>query len=442
MIQKFKTPFLKLVNYFTHDSDIQNSHDIYRQRLLISFSFVVAIVVGLLFILLISIEGLENNKSLYTFPISVILCTAIPWVLKKNGKQFFLSAFIITISALFMAIRIATTGGIYSPTMIWFSTLPLFSALLISVRASYITTFFIIILLFIIAYPSFFGISITNTIANPSLYFYMPAVALFLLSSSTYLYESERNKYARLIKISEQELALNKKMASLGSLAAGIAHEINNPLTIIQGQAERLKSLALNCKNTDQALSHSENIIKTTLRISSIIGTLKAYTRLDDLASSFEKVSINSLLKAIIENQKKTIALENIKLIEPTIDNSVSIYLQPKLIEQAFNHIISNAIYACKDLPNRWIKIECYIDNNLFITTITDAGKGIPLKTVDHMMDPFFTTKPIGVGTGLGLSFSLGIIEKHNGALFYNKESQNTQFVIQLPIQQKNTNIY
>ena len=101
-------------------------------------------------------------------------------------------------------------------------------------------------------------------------------------------------------------------------------------------------------------------------------------------------------------------------------------------------NLVTNAIDAIEELDERWIKINHIIDaeNNKIIFTVTDSGDGIPKEVQQKLFQPFFTTKDVGKGTGLGMAISKGIMDSHNGEFYINNHSDNTEFVLKLPIKQ------
>lgn len=143
-------------------------------------------------------------------------------------------------------------------------------------------------------------------------------------------------------------------------------------------------------------------------------------------------------MSTVIED---TISLIDIKLkknsVVLTIENNLTndlIYGNECELEQVFINLINNSIDAIKKSDEKWIKFSINQDKEKISMLITDSGIGIPEHIVHKLFDPFFTTKEVGSGTGLGLSISKGIIEKHNGSIFLNKNKENTCFEISLPI--------
>lgn len=228
------------------------------------------------------------------------------------------------------------------------------------------------------------------------------------------------------------------KMATLGEVAVGIAHEISNPLTII---VSRLGNLEKNLVKKNMLLPEvAESIHKvnqTVDRIVKIINGLRHFAYNGD-----EKKKPVNLTKVIADSldlcqerlKKNEIEL---KIIRPAFDVEISAF-DTQMI-QVFLNLIINSLDAIKNLSEKWIELEYRVDSELLHIMVRDSGRGLDSEIVSKIMNPFFTTKERGQGTGLGLSLSKSIIENHEGRLFYNSESPNTEFVIELPYMRKFT---
>lgn len=222
------------------------------------------------------------------------------------------------------------------------------------------------------------------------------------------------------------------KMATLGEVAVGIAHEINNPLTII---VSRLDNLEKNLSKKNMLLPEIEDSInkvnQTVERIVKIINGLRYFAY-----SGEEKKKPVNLTKVISDSlelcqerlKKNDIEL---KIIRPEFDVEISAF-DTQMIQVLLNLII-NSLDAIKNLNEKWIELEYRVDDDLLRIVVRDSGHGLDSEIVSKIMNPFFTTKERGQGTGLGLSLSKSIIENHEGRLFYNPDSTNTEFVIELP---------
>ena len=231
------------------------------------------------------------------------------------------------------------------------------------------------------------------------------------------------------LKKLEERLRFSEKMSSLGEMAAGIAHEINNPLTFISLKAAQLKK-----KFEDEKLLEVADKIETTVkRISKIIHGLKNFSR-DSEKDPFIPTDINQIIDESIEICTDKIKKNKVKVEFEKSDQSLLIDCKESQLSQVFVNLVSNGVDAVSDKDNKWINIKLEDNKESIKAIITDAGQGIPLDIQDKILQPFFTTKDIGKGTGLGLSISKGIIEKaHKGHFFIDNDKPNTTFVIELP---------
>lgn len=223
------------------------------------------------------------------------------------------------------------------------------------------------------------------------------------------------------------------KMATLGEMAAGIAHEINNPLAVITGLTSSMRDRAQTLrKGTGDGLAHDcERIEKMAMRIARIVKGLRTFSR----NSEDDPFSLESL-KTIVED---TLSLCHDKLKRKSVEfrlkamPAIEIQCRSGQLTQILINLINNAIDAVEGLPERWVELEIRDAPTSVEILITDSGKGISTEIRKRIMQPFFTTKDVGMGTGLGLSISRGIAEEHGGTLAYNEQSAHTQFSIHLP---------
>lgn len=224
-----------------------------------------------------------------------------------------------------------------------------------------------------------------------------------------------------------------EKMASLGEMASGIAHEINNPLQIIQLSLSTLDKMGQKEIDHERALKAVKKIDSTADRILEIIRGLDQFsTEKTDLP--LEEKNLNELVQQSIEHMSNKLKDAEVK-IDCHIDPLLKIFCLKTQIVQVFINLLQNSHDAIETLAanERWIKIWSDQNANMTFVYFQDAGKGIPLEIQQKLMTPFFTTKEIGKGTGLGLSIIKGIMAKHRGSVHYDNQSSHTTFVLKFP---------
>lgn len=228
-------------------------------------------------------------------------------------------------------------------------------------------------------------------------------------------------------------MANASKMASLGEMASGIAHEINNPLTIITGRTRlgRKKFEAL--PEVVEVLTSIENV---AFRIARIVKGLRTFAR-DGSQDPMEPCSVASILSDTIELCQEKIKNSGIELRQDPVPDDLKVAGRSVQLSQVVMNLIGNALDVLVDHPQanvvQWIATKVTATPDRVEIHITDSGPGVPPDLRQKIMQPFFTTKAIGKGTGLGLSISTGIIQAHHGDLYLDETAPNTTFVISLP---------
>lgn len=235
----------------------------------------------------------------------------------------------------------------------------------------------------------------------------------------------------------EQQLIHAQKMESIGLLAAGLAHEVGNPLASISSLVQVIQRT-----NKDEFTNQKLELIKSQInRISKIIRDLVNFSR--QSTYELQSTEINKVLKSAIEIARVSKKAKSIYFVEEYDQNIPILYLVPDQLQQVFLNILINAIDALCIDANRMIyfnsspKIvsKTYRDTNKVLISISDNGIGIPESAMDKIFDPFYTTKKIGEGTGLGLWVSYNIIKSFQGEIQVNStEGKGTTFTIILPI--------
>ena len=233
-------------------------------------------------------------------------------------------------------------------------------------------------------------------------------------------------------KRSELKLFHSAKMASLGEMAAGLAHEINNPLAIIQAKSNLLMQMIESKKfDQDKLKEGLEKIVHTTTRISKIISGLRLFSR-DSSKDPMSHFLVSKVVEETIELCNERFKNYDIK-VKINGERNVPMFGRATQLSQVLLNLLNNAFDAVVNLKERWIEISYFIEDNHVKIEVVDSGLGIPAEISEKMLQPFFTTKEVGKGTGLGLSISKGIIEDHSGKFYYKQKANHTCFGIELP---------
>lgn len=222
------------------------------------------------------------------------------------------------------------------------------------------------------------------------------------------------------------------KLALLGEMAGGIAHEINNPLAIIKGKTEMVMRLVRKSPvDLDKIEAGLGVVIRTSDRIAKIVRGLKSFSRhADNDPMQLEKASV--IMEETLELCRERFNNHGVELAyEAKADGFIS--CRPAQISQIVMNLLSNAFDAVQDLENKWVKLELDASASDVTISLTDSGDGIKPEIINNLMQPFFTTKEVGKGTGLGLSIARAIAEEHDSEFYYDPTSPNTRFVLRLP---------
>jgi PAS domain S-box-containing protein len=245
-----------------------------------------------------------------------------------------------------------------------------------------------------------------------------------------------------LVKKRTGEAMQAAHLASLGELAAGVAHEINNPVNGIINYAEILvNKMGKGSREHDIA----GRIIKEGVRIAGIVSGLLSFGR--ENKDEKKPVRVNEILSEILSLTSIQLEKNGIHLTIDNMEYVPEVYANPQQLQQVFLNVISNARHALnqrypdphkdKRIEIRSERVICN-DTQLVRIGFIDYGTGIPSDLIDRVTNPFFTTKPAGQGTGLGLSISRGIIEHHGGRLkVESEEGKFTRVLIDLPFTEK-----
>lgn len=239
----------------------------------------------------------------------------------------------------------------------------------------------------------------------------------------------------KVVKQQQERIEASIKLSTLGEMAGGIAHEINNPLSIINAYAQELEYLANKEDSTldiQTVKKISQNIEKTVMRVSKIVKGLKTYVR-DGSHDPAVPTSIKSVVDDSLELCSRKIKKHKIKVEVDYKTEDIILECRSVQVSQVLINLVNNAADAISELSEKWIQIQLSDKGEALEISITDCGNGIPLALQEKLFQAFYTSKEVGKGTGLGLSISKGIIENHGGRLYIDNDNKNTRFVILLP---------
>jgi hypothetical protein len=225
----------------------------------------------------------------------------------------------------------------------------------------------------------------------------------------------------------EEQLMQTEKLSSIGLLAAGVAHEINTPLTGISSYTQMLLK---DTDNDERRKAILRKIEKQTFRAAEIVGELLSFSRLG--GGEFTAVDINQIIHDSLSLLDHQLDGSRVKVARDLSEALPPVYGDTGKLQQVFVNLFLNARDA---MPTGGkLDIHTDMDDSMVVVDISDTGGGIPKEYLKRIFDPFFTTKGIGKGTGLGLAVSYGIIQEHGGGIFVESDAgKGTRFTLKLP---------
>lgn len=386
---------------------------------------------------IITILGHKSDSTSLYLILTIIPFSCIGYFCVRRYKSAsVVGRLIIYFSVPVLIFRAHNMGGVWGATTNWIYLLPVFSALFLSLKELIFLLFFTTCLIIAlgIAHQVNPEYAIQQLLLVPVaarvIYIIMP---LYVIAYIINFYEKQRKLFLKTIDESNKKQLQDEKLISIGAMSAGMAHEINNPLTILSGSLNLLKKqLKKNGDLDDEKINrHLSNLDFGIERISKIVLSVKS------LSSDSEKLSVQQFfLKDIIKNalvlQESNLKINEIEFYFNDLDD-VELHGVKIQIEQILMNFIVNSIYEVSKHTKPWIRIKTILgENNIKILCI-DSGNGIEDHIVKNLFDPFFTSKDIGQGIGLGLSLSKKMAKRHNGDIYYEIYDGNTAFVLELP---------
>lgn len=235
------------------------------------------------------------------------------------------------------------------------------------------------------------------------------------------------------LEATQAQVLSNAKFAALGEMASSIAHEINNPLAVIQGISVQLQEICRKQNGDALLLESLETVEKMSKRISLIIKGLRTFSRQTDW-DPMVPADLSIILLETLAICEAKIHSDGITLQRTLPKDTIRVKCRSAEISQVLLNLLRNAIDAVEDVNQKEIAISLVSEEGGRIRiSVEDSGAGVEAKLRDSIFQPFFTTKEVGRGTGLGLSISKAISEAHGGRLYLDAAAQRTRFVLELP---------
>jgi signal transduction histidine kinase len=249
-----------------------------------------------------------------------------------------------------------------------------------------------------------------------------------------YLVEQDRLRLLRESQESVENLkrlqtqyVQSEKLVSLGQLAAGAAHEINNPLTAILGYADMLVEAS---PEEERTRSLAQKIREQARRVKTLVTSLQSFAR--QVPGEKQLLDLSAIVASAVQLRTLDLRDKNIRIDLQNRSVLPAVRGDPNQLLQVFYHLISNAVDAMEEVGGGVLVVRALRERSNVVVEFSDTGPGI--REPHRVFDPFYTTKPVGKGTGLGLSICYGIVQEHGGRILgYNRSEGGTTFRIELP---------
>src|SRR5713226_8291617 len=232
----------------------------------------------------------------------------------------------------------------------------------------------------------------------------------------------------------QEQLVQAGKLATLGELTTGVAHELNNPLNnigLFMGNA--LDLIGLGVTDREHIARELQNAMRQVRKATEIISHLRTFGRWSPV--HHEQVSMNQVIGRALSLMQEQLRLREIEVELDVSSQRAVVMGNPIQLEQVLINLLTNARDALAESPRKIIHISCEVRDGVVDLAFSDTGPGIPEGLERRIFDPFFTTKEVGRGTGLGLSITYGIIKEHGGTIAVaNRPGEGATFLIRLPL--------
>jgi C4-dicarboxylate-specific signal transduction histidine kinase len=246
---------------------------------------------------------------------------------------------------------------------------------------------------------------------------------------------TEQVELAHSLDLARQQAVQTAKFASLGEMAGGVAHEINNPLTILKGRAQQIADLLKGSENSsiEDAREAAQSLQRNIDRIARIVRGMRSFSR-DGGADPLRDELLNTVVEDTLELCRERFHHHGV-LLEVDLAPDIHACCRATEISQVIMNLLNNSFDAVQGQPVRVVKLALTSNGTHARLAVTDSGPGVPTELESRIMEPFFTTKGVGHGTGLGLSVARGIAQMHGARLFYERHAgKGACFVFEIPL--------
>jgi C4-dicarboxylate-specific signal transduction histidine kinase len=244
----------------------------------------------------------------------------------------------------------------------------------------------------------------------------------------------EMERREQELRDKQEQLIQAGKLATLGELTTGVAHELNNPLNNIGLYVGNvIDKMRMGAVGDERVLRDLEKVVEQVMKATEIISHLRTFGRAAPV--TVEPVSVNDVIERSLSLMHEQLRLRQIEVDLDLCAEAPVVVGNPIQLEQVFINLLTNARDALIDAKRKAIMIECTLGGVVVVVVFRDTGPGIPEGLEQRIFDPFFTTKEVGTGTGLGLSITYGIIKEHGGSISVeSRPGEGASFRIELPL--------
>lgn len=393
------------------------------------FATLLVIFIGITFlfgIFHLFAEGLTKKAGTQFFSFFMLLTCFLLY--KKSPWYYFPILLPFFVSMIHLPIKFYQHGQILSPTPIWFLTIPPIIIYLVGNRVGFACYLIYLIEYTITCFLIKDGAPLTNI---EYVFIFSVAISSFVWLFFIITLNATQEKWDHELKDRVLQESHNAHLISLGEMAGTVAHEINNPLAIIRGNAQSLKKeLESEGKNQKKI----EKIIKNSDRVKEIVNSLSSLAHKPiEKTNHHQGAHLSLAFSQFINLTRETLHENNIDLIYNEDDLNVVFPCRPETLANTLISLTQNSIFAIKSQEKPWIKISVHILPDRICLIFADSGKGLSRSVAARIFEPFYTTKPQGEGTGIGLSIIKNELLNERGTIQYDSKSEYTTFKIEFP---------